>query len=266
MSALRTFVRRHQLLSFVVLAYLCSWWLVLLIGMPLAMGPMFAAMLIVGLTVGRAGLGAWTRQVFRPSAAPGWYVLAAALPILITFAAAGINILMGAAPPTQINWLEPFLYLPFAIVFGGMLEEPGWTGFALPRLLDRWRDAPFGVLIATLVMAAIRISWHLPLMLGGNVPWSDIALMIAVQVIFVWLYIRGGGSALAIMLVHWMNNTFSGEFVSQFFSGADSVRHSWLLVALWGALALGVLLFAGPRLGMRGPEAAAPASERVQLA
>lgn len=263
MEAIRSFVQRRPLVSFVVLAYLCSWWLVLLIGMPLAMGPMFAAMLIVGLTSGRAGLGAWARRVFRPSATLAWYVLAAALPILITFAAAGINILMGAAPPTQISWLDPFLYLPFAIVFGGMLEEPGWTGFALPRLLDRWREAPFGVLIATLAMAVIRISWHLPLMLGGTVPWSDIALMVAVQVVFVWLYNRTGGSALAIMLVHWMNNTFSGEFVRSFFSGADSARHSWLLVALWGALALGVLLFAGPRLGMRPARAPAPARAQV---
>lgn len=258
MISIRSFVRQRPLLSFTVLAYLFSWWLVPLAGMPLPWGPALAAVLIVGLTGGRAGLGAWARRVFRPSAHWGWYALALALPIVITFIGLGLNLWLGAAMPAAVNWIEPLLFAPFAILLGGALEEPGWTGFALPRLLDRWRAAPFGILIATMVMAVIRFSWHLPLMIAGDVAWSDIIWMIGAQIVFVWLYTRSGGSALTIMLLHWMNNAFSGEFVSQFFTGADSVRQSWLMAGLWCALALGVLIFAGPRLGVPGEPAPTP--------
>lgn len=266
MVSIRSFVQRRPLVSFVVLAYLFSWGFIPLLGMPLPAGPLFAALLIVGLTGGRAGMGAWWRRVIRPSAPAGWYALALALPIVITFIGLGVNLLMGAAMPAQVNWLEPLMLAPVMIVFGGMLEEPGWSGFALPRLLDRWHAAPLGILVAALLMAVIRFSWHLPIMISGDVAWSDIIWMIGAQIVFVWLYNRSGGSALTIMLLHWMNNTFSGEFVSQFFRGADSARQSWIMAGLWCALALGVLLFAGPRLGLhRAPApdlagAAAPAS------
>lgn len=250
MVSIRSFVQRRPLVSFVVLAYLFSWSFIPLLGMPLPWGPMFAALLIVGLMGGRAELGAWARRAFRPSAHWGWYALALALPIAITFIGLGVNLWMGAIMPAEVNWLEPLMLAPVMIVFGGMLEEPGWTGFALPRLIERWRAAPLGILVATLVMAVIRFSWHLPLMIGGHVAWSDIVWMIGAQIVFVWLYNRSSGSALTILLLHWMNNTFSGEFVSQFFTGADSARQSWLMAGLWCALALGVLIFAGPRLGL----------------
>lgn len=256
MTALRSFVQRHPLATFVVLAYLFSWLSIPLLGGPLGMGPLFAALLIVALTEGRAGLAAWGRRSFKPTSRMGWYALAAGLPILFTSVAAGVSIWLGAPPPAEVNWSELLVLLPVMLLFGGALEEPGWTGYALPRLLDRWGGAPLGVLFATLIMATIRFSWHLPLMLGGEVPWSDIVWMIGAQIVFAWLFLRSGGSALTILLLHLMNNTFSGEFVGSFFSGADSARYSWVIAALWCALALGVLLVSGPRLGL--PAASTP--------
>lgn len=138
---------------------------------------------------------------------------------------------------------------PIMILIGGMLEEPGWTGYALPQLLDRFKALRYGTLIATLLMAAIRIGWHVPLMLNGHVSWVDIPLMLTAQFVIVWLFNRTGGSVLAIMLLHLMNNTFSGEFVNQFFTGADAARHAWLLAGVWSLLAIGVLVLAGARLG-----------------
>ena len=51
---------------------------------------------------------------------------------------------------------------------------------------------------------------------------------------------------LIIMLMHAMNNTVSGQFFSPMFSGADSVRQSWLLAAVWCAVAIVVVILAGP--------------------
>jgi len=48
-----------------------------------------------------------------------------------------------------------------------------------------------------------------------------------------------------------MNNTFSGNFVSQFFTGTAAARHAWLLAGVWSLLAIGVLVLAGSKLGRR---------------
>ena len=41
-------------------------------------------------------------------------------------------------------------------------------------------------------------------------------------------------------------NTVSGSFVSQFFTAADSVTQSWLEAVLWWAVAVVVVVVAGP--------------------
>jgi uncharacterized protein len=250
-DTLRASITRYPLITFVALAYLLSWWPVPIAGMLVPAGPMLAALILVGLAEGKAGVKAWWSRVVRRSGGLGWYLLAGALPGTLALSAAGLNILLGAQAPEQIDWLQPFIIWPILILAGGMLEEPGWTGYALPSLLDRFKALRYGTLIATLLMAAIRIGWHIPLMFNGNVSWIDIPLMLAAQIVIVWLFNRTGGSVLAIMLLHLMNNTFSGEFVSQFFTGADAARQSWLLAGLWGLLAVGVLVLAGTQLCRR---------------
>jgi membrane protease YdiL (CAAX protease family) len=249
MFAVRSFIKRYPLAIFVALAYLLSWWPAPLSGMVLPAGPMLAALIVVGLTEGRVGLKAWWERLIRRSGGLGWYLLAAALPGVLALTAAGLNILLGAPAPKHVDWIQPFIVWPILILAGGMLEEPGWTGYALPRLLDRFKALRYGTLFATLIMAAIRIGWHLPLMLNGSVYWSDIPLMLAAQIVIVWLFNRTGGSVLAIMLLHLMNNTFSGEFVSQFFTGTDAVRHAWPLTGVWSLLVIVVLALAGSQLG-----------------
>jgi hypothetical protein len=49
------------------------------------------------------------------------------------------------------------------------------------------------------------------------------------------------------MLMHAMNNTVSGNFFSPMFSGADSVRQSWMLAVVWCVVAIVVVMVAGPK-------------------
>jgi membrane protease YdiL (CAAX protease family) len=252
MKRVRLAIQRYPLLAFVTLSYVLSWLLLPLTGAALPQGPLLAALLLIGLSKGRAGLKAWWGKVVRRSGGPGWYLLAAVLPGALALAAAGLNILLGAAVPQQVDWITPFVIWPIMMLAGGMLEEPGWTGYALPQLLERFGALRYGTLRATLLMATIRIGWHLPLMFNGNVYWSDILLMLAAQIVIVWLFTRTGGSVLVIMLLHLMNNTWSGEFVGQFFSGPDAARQAWLLAAVWSLLALGLLVRTGARLGGEG--------------
>ena len=83
-------------------------------------------------------------------------------------------------------------------------------------------------------------------MFVGQVHYSDIVTIMGAVIIFNWVFNNANGSVLIIMLMHAMNNAFSGSFFFPIFSGADSVRQSWLLAAGWCAVAIVVVLVAGP--------------------
>jgi membrane protease YdiL (CAAX protease family) len=251
MKTVTTFVKNNSFVVFVVLAYVFSWWLVPLNAGMLPVGPLLAALLVVGLSQGKAGVKAWGSQVVRRGGDWRWYAAATAIPLVITFIAAGLNFLLGAELVAPIDWTIPFKTLPMMLVFSGMWEEPGWTGYALPHLYKRFGPSPAGTLSATLVMAVIRTGWHLPLMLNGRIYWSDIVLVIAAQFVFTWLFNRTGGVVFAVMLFHLLNNVVSGVFVGAWFTGTDWVLLSWLLAGLWSFLALGLLALDGPHLGRK---------------
>lgn len=259
MKIITTFVKHNSFVVFVVLTYLLSWWLVPLNAGMLPLGPLLAAWLVLGLSEGKAGIKGWWRQVLQRGGSGRWYAVAAAIPLVITFTAAGLNLLLGAQIAAPIDWTIPFKVLPLMLLMSGMWEEPGWTGYALPHLYKRLGPSVTGTLTATLIMAVIRTGWHLPLMLNGSIYWSDILQISAAQMVMAWLFNRTGGSVLVVMLLHLVNNIISGVFIGQWFTGADWVQQAWLLAGLWSLLALGLLLLVGLQLG-RKPAAQAESS------
>lgn len=253
MSGILALVKRHPLTTFFVLAYTLSWWawIPYALGVfpnPVAsFGPFLAAVVVLAMTEGKAGLLGLFRRMLRWRVAPGWYAVALLLPAVLTAAATMLNVLLGAEPPTATELSKwPGLFSTFAIVLlipgvGGAWEEPGWRGYALPRLQSR-RSA----LIASLILAALIAGWHLPLMVAGQVHYSDIVLIFAAVIVFNWVFNNAKGSVLIIMLMHAANNAVSGSFFSPMFSGADSIRESWLLALVWAVVAVLVIAISGP--------------------
>lgn len=251
MKPMTTFVKSNAFGVFVILAYLLAWWPAFLNAGLLPHGPLLAALLVVGLSEGKTGVQAWWRQSTQRSVAWRWYAVAAVIPLVITFTAAGLNLLLGAQLSAPIDWTIPFKVLPMLLLLSGMWEEPGWTGFALPYLYKRFGSSASGTLIATLILAVVRAGWHLPLMFSGSIYWSDLVFIIAFQIVFTWLFNRSGGAVLAVMFCHLLNNIFSGTFVGRWFTGADWVNLAWLQAGLWSLLALALLFMVGLRLGRR---------------
>jgi uncharacterized protein len=167
---------------------------------------------------------------------------------VLAAAATVLNVLLGAEPPSaaELNgWTG--LFAIFAIVLvvpglGGAWEEPGWRGYALPRLQSR-RSA----LVASLILGALIAGWHLPLMVAGQVAYSDIVLIFAGTIVYNWVFNNARGSVLIIMVMHAANNTISGSFFSPMFTGADSVRQSWMLALVWTVVAILVVVISGPK-------------------
>jgi uncharacterized protein len=252
MDTLASFVKRNSFVTFVVLAYLLSWWPALLPdGGLLPHGPLLAALIVVAIGEGRAGLKAWRSRVVHFGTSWQWYALAVAIPAAIALAAAGINILLGAQAPVQIDWTIPIKVLPIMLLLSGMWEEPGWTAYALPHLYARFGSSSTGTFAATLVTALVRSGWHLPLVLSGSIFWSDLLFVIAFQIVFTWLFNSSGGSTPAVMLSHLTSNVIGGELVGTWFTGADWEREAWLRGGVWLLLAVVLLLIAGLRLGRK---------------
>ena len=246
-------VRKHSLISFFLLAYALSWvalpvWALGFYPNPVfSFGPFLAALVALGLTRGKSGVGGLLRSMVRWRVGLTWYAVALLVPAGLALAATVLNVLLGAETPTSAElggWtgLLPAFFLVLLIPgLGGAWEEPGWRGYALPRL-----QAGRSALFASLILGALWALWHLPLMLVGQVHYSDVVLVVAAAIVSTWAFNNTQGSVLIVMLFHAMNNTVSGGFFSPMFSGADSVRQSWLLAAAWCAAAIAVVAVAGP--------------------
>jgi uncharacterized protein len=213
----------------------------------LQLRPFLAALVVLAITHGKSGIGGLLRRMVRWRVGLGWYAVALLLPAGLALAATVLNVLLGAQAPSAADlggWTDLLPGFAIALLIpglGGAWEEPGWRGFALPRL-----QAGRSALFAALILGVLIAGWHVPLMVVGDVHWSDIVLIIGAVIIFNWVFNNANGSVLIIMMMHAMNNTISGQFFSPMFSGADSVRQSWMLAAVWCAVAIVVVILAGP--------------------
>jgi membrane protease YdiL (CAAX protease family) len=267
MRRLAAVVARAPVAALLLLAVPLGWWPWLVFGAgSFGPGVSLAALAVVALIEGRRGVGALLGQLTRWRVGWRWYAVAVGLPVAATLLAVALNERLGAPPPTAeqlAGWPSAVLLFPLYFALFGAAEELGWRGYVLPRFQRR-----HGALVATVQLAALSALWHAPLFLTGSIPWSDLAFLLTGYVVLTWLYNSTGGSVLLVMLSHATLNAVSGEFFLPMFAGADAERYGWLLAALYGAVALGVLVRTGParlsgcRVGHRVSRAAARAGGR----
>jgi membrane protease YdiL (CAAX protease family) len=216
-------------------------------GYILGCGPFLAALVVLAITRGKGGIVGPLKAMVRWRVSPAWYAAAFLLPAIVALGATALNVLLGAPAPSSAElgaWpglVTTYFLLLLVPGIGGAWEEPGWRGYALPTL-----QAGRPALSASLILRMVWAFWHLPLMVYGTIPWSDIAYVTVVSVVYAWLFNGTSGSVLLVMLFHTMNNVIWGYFFHAMFSGADWVRMGWLWVALWCAVALVVVTVNGP--------------------
>jgi membrane protease YdiL (CAAX protease family) len=257
-SRLAAIVCRRPLAAFFALAFAFSWLpslLYALIGAGvsiLSCGPALAAVTVLALTEGRQGVKSLFRSMLKWRVGLRWWAAAIFGPVVLSGLATALNVAFGAPMPSAddfANWtnvLPTALVILLVPVIGGAWEEPGWRGFALPRLL-----AERSALTASLVLGSLWSVWHLPVYFVGDQHWSDLVLVVLGTIVFTWLFQNALQSLLIAMVFHAMNNSVSGEYFSHMFDGSDSTRQSWMLVIVWGVAAALVVLFAR---GFRGRE------------
>lgn len=169
---MKALVGRHQLVAFFVLAFALSWaaWAVPALGLGGdagglfivvgAFGPFAAAAIVTRLT--GDSVGRWFKRLFVWRVPLRWYAFAFGIPIALAVVVTVEFALVGEELDWSVLDERLFAYVPsllFVALLGGGNEEPGWRGFALPRL-----QAELTPVRATLILGALWASWHLPLL------------------------------------------------------------------------------------------------------
>jgi membrane protease YdiL (CAAX protease family) len=254
MNVVILWIKHHPLVTFFILAYALSWWSVPVDGTQFAFGPLLAAILLSVLIGGKAELMAWLRRCTHWRAGLGWYALALLLPFGIIASAAALAVLLGAPMPSAAQlarWPEMFLvFMLYLVAFGPLGEEPGWRGFAMPRL-ELGRTA----LGASLLLGLIVTLWHLPLVLMGHQPAVILIATFAAQIMYTWLANHARASVLIVMVAHAAQGA-CGDYFGPMFSSADATLETRLLVVVQVGVALILAALAGPSL-IRQPAARA---------
>src|SRR5919112_4011695 len=255
MSYLVSVVRKHPLIAFFVLAFVLSWWPWILYSLDLlpnpivGFGPFLAAMVVLAVTEGKSGVIGLLRRMVRWRVGLQWYAAALLLPVVVTLTAAALNVLLLGAQPTSSaaelggwsGFITTFFLWLLIPGLAGTWEEPGFRGYALPRL-----QVGRSALLASLILGVLWASWHSPFVVTGEDIWIDAYLFTIIwSPVYAWLFNNANGSVLIVMLFHNMNNSFSSGFVGQMFSGADSVNQAWLRLALWCVVAIVVVVVYG---------------------
>ena len=226
---------------FLLLTYIFSWWSApFMNGQIIPYGPAVAAAIVLGITAGRKGLGELWHRVTNWRIPFVWNIAGPA--IIVGYHALGFvfSLLLGSqmASLPYISW-GTFLEL---LVVGGLWEEPGWSGYLLPKIRERFANHPNGLLLAVLATGVFRSIWHLPLFLYGHIPWFDIFIFsFAFQTLIAWVFYRSGGSVLAVMLLHFVSNLM-GSFTYPMFTGAAHTTYTALFMATACLVAMAIVL------------------------
>jgi len=99
---------------------------------------------------------------------------------------------------------------------------------------------------AALILGVLIAGWHLPLIVVGQVSWTDMIQIIGAVIIFNWLFNNARGSVLIIMLAHAANNTMWSTLTSKVVAEPDFARQAALQAVVWCVTAVIVVLVSGP--------------------
>ncbi len=236
MSSLLSVVRRHPIITFFILSYAISWAFLPIeaVGF-LPSGPLFAALIVIPLTRGWAGLKELGLRMVRWRVRWYWYAVALGLPLAVHLLYVGLNIARGAGVPAlTFTSLTTFLML-FTIRLvnpadGPLGEHPGWNGVALPGL-----QATYSPLVSTAILAVLVAGWHLPLFFleeGGLQPSILVGGLVATMAVtfwYTWLFNHTGGSILLVVVAHSVEGSIQAG--------------GWIYMGVWLAVAIGLVVF-----------------------
>ncbi|MCK9357466.1 MAG: CPBP family glutamic-type intramembrane protease [Dehalococcoidia bacterium] len=272
MTTIKSCIKRNPVLSYYTLAFTISWggillvvggpggipgtpeqWLALLPVALVAMlaGPTVTGLLMTGLVHGKAGFRELLSRLLTWRTSARWYAVALlTTPLAMGVVPLALSAVLPAFLPGIVAPGDKASMLQLGLTAGlvaGVFEELGWTGFAIPHLLQR-----HSVLATGLIVGSLWAVWHflinfwtsgdaagalsMPLFLHSFL--FSVGILPAYRVLMVWVYSRTR-SLLVAMLMHASLTTGNIVFVPLAMTGWTGA--TWSLVvaaALWFIVAV----------------------------
>lgn len=278
MANIKTFIKNRSVLTYFILTFVISWGGVLILGaphgmpttseqfeslypivfLPYLLGPLMSSIILIGLVDGSIGFRTLLSRLLKWRVKIKYYALAILtaplLTIVILFA---LSLKSTAFLPAIFTSEEKISLLltgiAVGLIGGGFMEEPGWTGFAIPRLRRRYT-----VLNTGLIVGFIWGVWHvLPTYWGSGDSSGALSLFLllpplffymavlpAYRVIMVWIYDRTE-SLLVVILMHASLTTSTLFVFAPSVDGASLFLYYLILaVLLW--LLVAAIMFRDP--------------------
>lgn len=190
------------------------------------LGPTGGALYITSITEGREGVRRFLRRYKEWRVGLRWYLLAFfGFPVIYLLSA---SIFIGSQTWSVLatHWQVFFtVYLPALLIFPGFItwgEEPGWRGFALTRLQQKYSP-----LTSALIVGLLHGLWHLPIFLiiqgpsaqgPFNLPRfiiNSLGIMV-LGIIWAWAFNNSKQSILMAVLLHSSSNATGAFLVTLF--------------------------------------------------
>lgn len=276
---MKNFVQRHSLISFFALAFGITWGSILLfiaakgfrldsftltdglvIFLMMAAGPSLSSILLNVWLDGKRGLRELFARMRVWRVGVQWYAVALLTVPLLTI------VILSVLTVTVSSTFAPVMLI-FGLIIGllaGFIEELGWTGFALPRLLNKHNALAAGFLLG--ILWAV---WHMFADYVGNIntmgqSWFPhyivywILTLTAYRILMTWVYVN----TKSLLLAQLMHASYTGWQVVLTPATAFADTMLWqgvFAVSLWIMVAI-VVLVSGTNL-VRGRMV--PASQPV---
>ena len=229
MKAISNIIKRQPVLTYFILTIIITWGCMAMAvypgGFPISesqletsgalvyvamlVGPSGAGLLLTGLLDGRKGYRQLLSRLIRWRVGAGWYAVALlTAPLMIVLLLSGLSLASSEFQPVLFSADRKTALVLSSVVAGlavGLFEEIGWTGFAVPRLKQK-----YSVLKTGLIVGVVWGAWHFPpfwkedtfsaalpliLLLGQLFSWLP-----PYRILMVWVYDRTDSLLLSVLM------------------------------------------------------------------
>lgn len=264
-------IQTKQLALFFLLAYLISWliwgtiiifpetmgemYFLIIIG---AFGPFAAAIILNRRQNGREGTKKWRQRILSIKKHIRWHLLGGlGIPLVIALIHIGFYSITQGLPELQTDppwyWLLPAIPINVFVVFiysSAFGEEPGWQGYAMPKLLKQ-----FTPITSVFLLGFLWTLWHLPLQFipiwSGKEPLHIMLLYTpALAVISTWLTQKADGSVMPAVFFHYATNLYGNYLLGTDIFVEPLVTHfSWIKTIIYWLIATTIIIKTKGRFG-----------------
>ncbi len=181
-----------------------------------AFGPSISALLVTGVYEGKQGLTMYVRSLFNFRVKYYWYLLVFLLPVFVYSVPVAVNLALGNPPNHEYFntslWGITFAAVISNVIYAAVAEEPGWRGYALPKLNKHFRPITSAVIIGV-----IWAFWHLLFYVFGSRDWITFPQFVftvtVISCIYTWIYLKTKSIPLMVIF-HVMHNLSNTVFIT----------------------------------------------------